>query len=357
MTTSQRLHTRSFSPVRNLKRLRVSYALVLTTLAFVAIPGSHVVAADSDETSDSIGIRIVDTPSQLADDPRATLYIIDHVPPGTSFERRVEVSNTADSPVPVELYAAAATIEDGTFKGAEARTPNYLSTWISITPTSIDIPANGVATAIVNVNVPADAAPGEQYAVVWVEARSPADAEGGVAMISRVGVRVYLSVGPGGPPAADFVIESLTAERSPEGIPAVVATVRNTGGRALDLSGSLTMRNGPGGLKAGPFPAQLGTTLGIGETAPVTIELDPTLPAGPWDAELTLASGLDERTVFGVLTFPGSGQALSVDAEQSMPTWILPALTVFIASLLACIAVLVWVVAHRRRLVHIPISH
>ncbi len=180
----------------------------------------------------------------------------------------------------------------------------------SIRQTSyIDIPANGVATAIVKVNVPADAAPGEQYAVVWVEARSTA--EGGVAMISRVGVRVYLSVGPGGPPAADFVIESLTAERSPEGIPAVVATVRNTGGRALDLSGSLTMRNGPGGLKAGPFPAQLGTTLGIGETAPVTIELDPTLPAGPWEAELTLA----------------------------------------------CIAVLVWVVVHRRRLGTIPMRH
>jgi hypothetical protein len=330
------------------KQWRLLRLVVVVTLALVIVPSSQALAVDGDGASDSIGIRIVDAPPTLSGDPRAGIYIIDHVDPGTSFERRIEVSTTADSPMPVELYAAAAEIEDGTFTGAEGRTPNYLSTWISITPTSIDIPAEGVATAVVNIDVPFDAAPGERYAVVWVEARSPVDAQGGVALVSRVGIRVYLSVGPGGPPAADFVIESLTTDRSTTGIPIVTATVRNTGGRALDLSGSLTLRNGPGGLEAGPFPAQLGITLGIGGTAPVTIELDPRLPSGPWDAELTLASGLDERTIFDVITFPGSAQALPIEAEQSMPAWILPALIVFIASLLVCIAVLGWVVVRRR---------
>jgi hypothetical protein len=330
-------------------RLWLLRLIAVATLALVSVPIPPVSADDGDGTRDNIGLRIVDTPSELSGDPRASIYIIDHVAPGTIFERRIEVSTTADSPMRVELYAAAASIGDGTFAGAQARTPNDLSTWISITPTSIDIPANGVATAVVRVNVPLDAAPGEQYAVVWVETRAPSAAKGGVELVSRVGIRVYLSVGPGGPPAADFVIESITTERSTTGIPIVMATVRNTGGRALDLSGALTLRNGPGGLRAGPFPARLGITLGIGESDLVTIELDPRIPSGPWEAELTLASGLDERTSRNVITFPGPGQAPLVTAGQSIPMWNLPAVSGFVAALLVCIAVLAWVVVRRRR--------
>jgi hypothetical protein len=48
----------------------------------------------------------------------------------------------------------------------------------------------------------------------------------------------------------------------------------------------------PGGLSAGPFPADLGTTLAIGAAEPITITLDRQLPDGPWDALVTLRSGL-----------------------------------------------------------------
>ena len=46
----------------------------------------------------------------------------------------------------------------------------------------------------------------------------------------------------------------------------VLATVHNTGGRALDMNGTLQLPAGPGGLSAGPFPANLGVTLAIGDT-------------------------------------------------------------------------------------------
>ena len=216
--------------------------------------------------------------------------------PGTHFERRVEVSSTSAAATTVELYAAAAAVSGGSFSVADDRTANELSTWTSIDPSSLQLAAHGSTMAAVTITVPKDAAPGEQYAVVWVEARSPAGS-GGVTQVSRVGIRIYLSVGPGGPPAADFEIDSLTAERTPDGQPFVVASVHNTGGRALDLSGSLSLLDGPGGLTAGPYPADLGVTLGIGETEPVEIGLDARLPSGPWDARLTLASGLVERTV------------------------------------------------------------
>ena len=179
--------------------------------------------------------------------------------------------------------------------------------------------------ATVTITVPSDAAPGEQYGVVWAETRStPANGDG-VTQVSRVGIRLYISVGLGGAPAADFTIDSLTAERSTDGTPMVVATVHNTGGRALDMNGTLELLGGPGGLNAGPFPAILGTTLAIGQTEPVTIALDEQVPAGPWEAVIILRSGLLERTARATITFPESGAATPVSVASIRRGWLYPA--------------------------------
>lgn len=266
-------------------------------------------APQEDSTTGGIGLRLLDAPTDAADDARARLYIVDHLAPGTSIERRIEVSNSTDSPETVELYAAAASIDDGAFLGASGDTANELSSWATVTPDQADVPAGETVTATVVLDVPDDAAPGEQYGVIWAEVRSGEnDDNSSVVQVSRVGIRLYVSVGPGGAPAADFTIDSLTAERSPEGgDPAVSAVVHNTGGRAIDMSGELQLVDGPGGINAGPFPAELGQTLGIGDTQTVTITLDEDLPAGPWDAQLVLRSGLTERDAEATITFPDSG--------------------------------------------------
>jgi hypothetical protein len=288
----------------------------MTVIAALAAPAS----AASGRTvhgapTDGIGIRLVDAPAAAKDDPRARMYIVDHLRPGAVIKRRVEVTNTMASTVHIALYAAAATIEQGGFLAGAGHAVNDLSTWTAVAPAEPDVAADGKLTATVTITVPADAAPGEQYGVIWAEARSaPTPAGGGVTQVSRVGLRLYVSVGPGGPPAANFKIESLTAERSASGNPTVVASVRNTGGRALDMSGTLDLRNGPSGLSAGPFPASLGTTLAIGATEPVTIALGRDLPAGPWDASITLRSGLVENTATATITFPAAGSAAPVKA-------------------------------------------
>jgi hypothetical protein len=66
--------------------------------------------------------------------------------------------------------------------------------------------------------------------------------------------------------------------------------VHNTGGRALDMNGTLQLSAGPGGLNAGPFPANLGISLAIGATEPITIVLDRRVPDGPSSALVTLRS-------------------------------------------------------------------
>jgi hypothetical protein len=306
-------------------------------------------AADEPTSSGSVGVRIVDVPLLAADDPRARLYIVDHAAPGTRFERQIEVSTTSTIPTPVALYPAAASIEDGRFTGAPGRTANSVSQWTTVEPRSLDIPAGGSMTATVVIDIPADATEGEQYGVIWAQTRSSTDPSTGVAQTNRVGIRIYLSIGPGGSPATDFEINALAAGRATNGNPIVLATVTNTGGRALDLLGSLTLRNGPGGLTAGPFPVNVAVTLGIGEVEGVRVHLDPQLPAGPWTAELTLSSGLVERTASATLTFPDSGMTEAIPAQQSGNTLLIAALLLIVALLLSLVGTLTWFLINRSR--------
>jgi hypothetical protein len=277
------------------------------------------------------------------------LYIVDHLAPGSAISRTIEISNTTNQTADVSLYAAAADIEGGRFVVADGHTQNDLSTWSTVLPAMKDLPAGGAATVTVTIDVPADAAAGERYGVVWAEVRSGAPP--GIVQINRVGIRLYVSVGPGAAPAADFTIDSLTAQRSPDGLPTVLATVHNSGGRALDLAGSLEMLHGPGGLSAGPFPVAAGFTLAVGATGQVTIALDERVPDGPWEATLTLSSGFLERSATASITFPESGSALPVTATAPDGGWPFAVIGLMVALLLVAL-MLLWALSPRRQ--HAP---
>jgi uncharacterized membrane protein len=220
-----------------------------------------------------------------------------------------------------------------------------LSTWTSVRPRAVDIPPGGLSEPKLTIVVPEDAAPGEQYAVVWAEERSEPKGDRGIVQVSRVGIRIYLSVGPGNPPTSDFTIDSLTAKRLDDGRPVVLASVHNTGGRALDMNGTLSLLNGPSGLSAGPFPATLGTTLAVGQTESVTINLGEDVPAGPWDARITLKSGLLEHSARATLTFPDTGSAPPVATTDSGSTW----LFLVIGGLAFTVLIIVVLLVMRRR--------
>jgi hypothetical protein len=278
------------------------------------------VTADQDGHT-GIGIRLVDAPVATRDNPRARVYIIDHVAPGTRIERRIEVSNDTGKPAQVVVYSGAAEIRGGSFVGLEGDTPNELSSWTKLSSPQLDL-ADGATTMVdATIDVPSDAAPGEQYAVVWAQTTSAARQHGGVTQVSRVGVRIYLSVGPGGEPASDFAIESLTSARDSSGAPVVRASIHNTGGRALDLGGTLELTEGPGGLSAGPFPVSLGTTLGVGQTESITIRLDKLLPNGPWKADIEVTSGLLRKNARASITFPDAGTGDTVSLSNGISPW------------------------------------
>jgi hypothetical protein len=164
-----------------------------------------------------------------------------------------------------------------------------------------------------------------------------------------VGIRIYLSVGEGNEPASDFTIERFEASRDLGGTPSVAAVVHNTGGRALDLAGEMTLSNGPGGISAGPFPATLGTTIQVGASAPAAVVLDQAIPAGTWDAHITLRSGVLTREADAQIVIPSVAEAASppvvADPVESSSSRLVPALI----AALVLLAIATTILLRRRR--------
>jgi hypothetical protein len=292
---------------------------LLTLASAFALLQPLAVSAQEAEEEDrgSVGIRLLDAPTDRRDDPRAQTYIVDHVTQGTTITRNVEVSATTPEQIDVALYVGGARIEDGQFRFEDKGVESDLGDWSAIEPSTVTVPANGATQAAVTISVPSDADDGERYGVIWAELPGSG---GDANVVNRVGVRIYLSVGEGEEPVTDFTIATLTARRDEDGTPIVETTVENTGGRAIDLSGSLQLTEGPGSLTAGPFNVDLGTTLGIGQTAPAEVRLDPTLPDGPWKATVTIESGRVQQSATATLTFPSEPGAAAepVPADEAV---------------------------------------
>lgn len=329
-------------------------SLVVPSAAFAAAAPAAPSVARGGNGAHGIGIRLLDAAVARRDDPRAHLYIDDHLRPGTSIARHVQVSNFTASPVRLHLYAAASTIDAAGWQVAAGRSRNELTSWMRVTPSVVALQPGRSATATVEIDVPATASKGERYATVIAELPAPqATDAAAVRVATRVGVRVYLDVGPGGEPASDFTISTLTAAREADGTPTVSAHVTNTGDRALDLGGRLTLGDGPGGLRAGPYDVQVPRTLGIGETGDVVVALDKQTPAGPWLARMMLQSGYVSHAVTATLSFPAAAgtSAAPVRATPVSPlhdrSLLVPvAIGLILALLLALLLFLWW---RRRR--------
>lgn len=322
------------------RRLAGILAVVAATVGILAGPAS---AAEDGRLS----VRLTDAPENRRDDPRALVYIVDHLPPGSTITRHIEVTNDSRDPMQVDLYPGPVEIVDGAWTPLEEGATSELTGWTTMGEVSVDLSPGQSVVVPVTIDVPDDASRGERYGVVWAQTASSGD--GQVRMVSRVGIRVYLSIGPGGEPATDFTIDSLTGQRLDDDTLRVLADVTNTGGRAIDLQGELSLTEGPNALSAGPYAVTDGTTLGPGESGQVAVDLDPTLPLGPWHALLELSSGKLHRSAEADLTFPQQGmgdRVLVESADGATPWWVW--LLVVVLALVLVLAVL-WLLAKRRR--------
>lgn len=291
----------------------------------------------------AISIRMVDIPASRAQDPRAQVYIVDHLNPGTTIHRRVEVHNTSAETQKIEFYSGAASVEDNAFTVPEGRTGNELSGWIRLKTARMDLEPGERRPVAVEIAVPRKASKGERYAAIWAQVTSTKERTGNVTQIHRVGIRIYLDIGPGGEPPTDFRVDGLAAEPGRGEFPVVTAKVTNTGQRALDMTGTLSLRKAA--VQAGPFAVTNGVTILPGQSGQVRIEINQALPAGVWDVHAKLASGIVERTATGTITLPVA--APMTVATSTGPRWLVYAVGGI--ALLVLITLAGWYLLRRQR--------
>jgi hypothetical protein len=301
-------------------------------------------------STEQVGIRLLEAPEERVDDPRARQYVIDHLNPTNEITRRFEVSNQTSERKTIKLYAGSAQISEDRFVADDGEGSGDLIKWTTVTPSELDLASGASGEGTVTIDVPANAADGERYGVVWAELPA-SETPSGVTLVNRVGVRIYLSVGDGDEPESDFEIEEFVAARANDGRPVMRAQVHNTGGRALDLSGELNLEDGPGSLSAGPFPVELGTTLAPGDRAPAVVLLDPELPNGPWTARIKITSGELTKSATARITFPDTPGESAQPVEANTVTGTAGGLALAgIAGVLLLTAIgLIFLVARRRR--------
>lgn len=335
--------------------MRSFIAVVIVCIIALLFPGVGLAepTEPGDSAAGSIGIRLGNVSESLADDPRAKTYIIDNIPPGNSITREIIVTNHMDAPVSLDLYAGPANLRDGSFDVEDRGAASALTSWISLEKGTVHLDPGQEQTVAVTIDVPANAPELEQYGVIWASTQQP-EAEGGkVSLVSRVGVRVYLSVGAGNGPPSDFTITSLTPQRDADGGATVVANINNSGGRAVDLSGTLDLTAGPGGLTANTVSAKT-TTIAPGDGGEVVFVLpnSSSLPAGPWQAAVKLESGFNKHDQSVELSFPDKGVGNAVGASSSMSGGAIAGIAIgAVVVLLVVIGASVYFLGNRRRAV------
>ncbi len=317
------------------RRLVALPLIALSLLTAVTVPAGSAVRVASHRAMPSpggIGIGLVGQPGRAADGPLARVYVIERLAPGKSLRRRVEVINTSRAPADIAVCVAAAKMDRGSFTYAAGHGQNELSSWTMVSRDLVRLAPGADAFDTVTIDVPGNASSGRRYAVVWAQVSTMSSIDGGVNLVNRVGVRMYVSVGPVLASQSNFAIGALTAERARSGQPRIGAEVHNTGRTRLDITGNLTLSKGPGGLRAAPLPAQLATRLAPGSSELVTVTFGAEFPRGPWSAHLVLTSGLVQRAVVATITFPRVAGA-SATRPGTSPL-------VFVAIALACLLAL-----------------
>lgn len=286
---------------------------------------------------------MLDIPASRVQDPRAQVYIVDHLKPGTTINRRVEVLNSSGESQEIDFYSGAASVENNAFAVPEGRTGNELSGWIRLKTATMVLDPGERRPVEVEITVPRKASKGERYAAIWAQVTSAKERTGNVTQIHRVGIRVYLDVGPGGEPPTDFRIDGLAAEPGIGEFPVVTAKVTNTGQRALDMTGTLSLSKQA--VRAGPFTVTNGVTILPGQSGQVRIEVNQALPAGTWDVQAKLVSGIVERTATGTISLPVA--APMTVATSAGPSWLV--YTVGAIALLVLVTLGGWYLVRRQR--------
>ncbi len=285
-----------------------------------------------------MALRLEPSGGGVPTDPRERISIVASLRPGAALTRTVTVVNGTARGQHVELYPAAATIVSGTFLGSPERTPNDVTTWTTLSPSTVDLGPGASRPVQVTIRPPVRAAEGEQYAMVWADTTAPGSDE-----LTRAGVRMYLDIGHTPTPASDFAIGRIAPGPYVAGRPTVVVDVTDTGDRAVDIDGTVKLTEGPDGLSTAAIPISRPVTLAPHGAGQVTAVLDPYPPNGDWTAVVSLNRGLVGHEQTAPVTITGSPAI-----GQRLPLTV-PALIAWVGATVLVLAFVALVLRRARR--------
>lgn len=88
---------------------------ILAAAGLFILPAAATAHPAPDVPRITLGIKLLEAPVERRDDPRASSYIIDHLAPGSTIRRRLEVVNDSSEPLRLGMYAGKAGIHKGRF--------------------------------------------------------------------------------------------------------------------------------------------------------------------------------------------------------------------------------------------------
>ena len=284
---------------------------------------------------------MADAPATLPGDSNGRSYIVNRLAPGTTIQRRGRGREQHRSIADVAVYVAAASLSHGTFSFARGHVQNELSSWTLVDRQTLRLEPGAAAFETVTIAVPGGLG-GRALCGRLGRGVSPAQAAGGVTLVNRVGVRMYLSSAQ-----ADWLRRTSSVAGSTRfalrrvgcslwRASKTVEEARSTSGTADAHARSRRTSRRP---VCGHAPARSRARC----VRLATVRLDRNLPLGPWRARLSLTSGFIQREAVATLTFP----ALVAAAKPSSSRHTLIAVGILLALLLAAGAA-AGTIRHRR---------
>jgi hypothetical protein len=88
-------------------------------------------AQEASVAGTGVGIRLLDVPVDSKDDPRARSCIVDHMTPGSTIQRRVQIVNDSATTQSVHIYSGAAEIIGAAFTPIDDLGENDVTRWTS----------------------------------------------------------------------------------------------------------------------------------------------------------------------------------------------------------------------------------
>lgn len=171
----------------------LSSAFSISPLSLIS-PVSVQAQSNSNSTT-GIGIVPANQQSQTGLD-RA--WFLNTVQSGQKVTRTAEIINDFDREATINLFAKDATQTlDGSFTFIENDQPNTeVGSWISLSKTQVTLPAKSSTQVEFTITVPSNTQSGEYAGAIAVqESTNPNADQQGVQLQTRIGARVYLTVG------------------------------------------------------------------------------------------------------------------------------------------------------------------